>query len=347
MRRTSRIVLVFHLFLSSMLLGVTFYVVSSVYLSSNLPMRTVLYTTEREDMELTLHNLLNKATSSIDLSLFSCSDPFLPQLLKTKIQQGIQVTIRCDAKIVSSISKLLPPEAILLPHSKRGALMHQKIVCIDQEWILLGSLNWSPSSLRIDGNSSILLHNPTLAQALSKAIRGESSSSSITSTHCQQEHTLFLLPDRKQSLKRLIQWMDEAQHSIRIAMFAWTHPQLIQAALRAHQRGVQVTVFLHRPHSIHAKKAIQPLLQAGVDLRQYSGPGTLHHKFAWIDEQRLCIGSVNWTRAGFHKNQECWISLAPLSQEQNQSLQKLWHTLNTQCHPPHDIIMMKDLPFQE
>ena len=41
----------------------------------------------------------------------------------------------------------------------------------------------------------------------------------------------------------------------------------------------------------------------------------------------LEIGSANWTKAAFKQNDDCFLIIHDLADEQRQSMQKLWRTI--------------------
>jgi phosphatidylserine/phosphatidylglycerophosphate/cardiolipin synthase-like enzyme len=138
-----------------------------------------------------------------------------------------------------NLLKLLPPSAEAHPFQSKG-LMHRKIIVLDQVQVFLGTANLTTTSLKHHSNLLLGIYSPLLGQFLSEK-KGTYLSFSIEG----QPAKLWLLPDEKQSaLKQLLMTIDDAQTSIRLAMYTLTHPLIADALIRAKERGVDVKVAL-------------------------------------------------------------------------------------------------------
>jgi len=47
---------------------------------------------------------------------------------------------------------------------------HSKLTVVDREWVLFGSSNWDPRSLRLNFELDVECHDPTLATALDAVV---------------------------------------------------------------------------------------------------------------------------------------------------------------------------------
>jgi cardiolipin synthase A/B len=111
---------------------------------------------------------------------------------------------------------------------------------------------------------------------------------------------LIILPD--DSAQPIIDAIDAAVSSIRIKMFAFSHPPLIQAVLKAHRRGVQVRVMLNparRSGESDNDSARDALTSAGVEVRR-TNPAfeVTHEKSMVVDDEHAFVESLNWTTEG-------------------------------------------------
>jgi phosphatidylserine/phosphatidylglycerophosphate/cardiolipin synthase-like enzyme len=61
------------------------------------------------------------------------------------------------------------------------------------------------------------------------------------------------------------------------------------------------------------------------------GQQLLHHKWAIVDEEQWIMGSANWTKAAFAKNEDFLLILSTLTKEQIQFLNRLWSTLEIEA----------------
>lgn len=254
---------------------------------------------------------ISKAKNSIFLSIYSLQDPLIAEKLEKKALDGLKVTMITDPK-----SGVFPLQTIKPILKSISALMHQKILIIDEEKILIGSANFTPDSLHIDDNFIVSLSNKSLA----KSILDQKINTCDSITY-------WPLPvAKKEAYDTLCKHIDGAKKSIKVAMFTWTHPELTQKIIEAKKRGIEVLVFLDgKSAEGTSRKTLKTLLQAGVGVYLSPTNKTLHHKMALIDERILFFGSANWTKAAFSKNEECLLMIESLNKIQKKKLEQIFH----------------------
>ncbi len=75
-------------------------------------------------------------------------------------------------------------------------------------------------------------------------------------------------------------------------------------------RKVKVRIVLNKATTdVWAKKSVAPLLEAGAEV--YTTSGTMHEKYAVIDNSVVINGSGNWSAGAFWRYQENWIIFPP------------------------------------
>lgn len=260
----------------------------------------ILYSNQnRDDLRLIFKKSFDQALHSIDIWMYAATDSLLLAQLEKKAHSGINVAIHFDKK---GGTPPLPPS--LHPQvMKSKGLMHRKIVILDDHTVFLGSANLTTSSLQLHDNLSVGLYDPKMAQFL-KSPTGK--------TYRFSHNLLWLLPD-PQALIEIERRIDSATSSIFIAMFTLTQKNLIAALIRAKERGVDVQLAIDRYTARGAsKKAVHNLSSAGIKIYLSSGLPLLHHKWAYIDNSTLILGSTNWTEAAFHKNDDLLLFLHSL-----------------------------------
>ncbi len=281
----------------------------------------------QQDLSLVFLEAIRRANYSIHLVMFGLSDPGILQALQKKADEEMLVTIYYDAKGSPNLRQHLR-ECKIHP-VQHGGLMHQKILILDEELVLLGSANMTPQSLRMHDNLVIGLQNKKIASFLKQ--KAPFSAGHLRTSVGGQTVDLWTLPDPKgQSLQAIRKTLRGARHSIRAALFTLTLPSLIDELILAHKRGVSVTVVLDMHSGLGASaNAAATLQKAGVRIRFSQGIQLLHHKFVLIDDQTLIAGSTNWTRAAFTQNSDCLIMLHHLLPEQKTWMTSLWKRIAT------------------
>ncbi|MCV7227990.1 phospholipase D-like domain-containing protein [Mycolicibacterium komossense] len=112
--------------------------------------------------------------------------------------------------------------------------------------------------------------------------------------------SLIILPE--DSARPVVDAIAAATSSIRVKMFAFSHPPLLDAVLAAHRRGVRVRVMLNparRSGESDNDLARTTLAAAGVEVRR-TNPAfeVTHEKSMVVDDTHAFVESLNWTTEG-------------------------------------------------
>ena len=88
----------------------------------------------------------------------------------------------------------------------------------------------------------------------------------------------------------LINALDQARSSIRVAIYSITNRAIVNALVAAKRRGVDVAVKTDKAESEHKNQAamIAQLQAGGVPVEVSTQVRHLHHKFAVIDDSLCC-----------------------------------------------------------
>lgn len=292
----------------------------------------------RDDLAHIYKKALKSAKNSIQLSIYALTDPHLIELLEERAEAGIKVTLYYDSK-ATKLPSSLKKKCTHFPY-KNGALMHRKILIIDEKNTFLGSANLTPTSLKIHDNLVIGIHNAPFAKT---ALRAPQTPLVLPA----QTGQLWLLPEgNPDALHSLIHHINTAKNKIDVALFTLTHPQLVEALINAHHRGVHVTCILdHYTAKGASKKAQETLQRSGVTVCYSRGQQLFHHKWVYIDNHTLFFGSANWTQAAFSTNSDCLMRLSPLTQSQRKFMQKMWKIIRLESKPAEAPYALFPLPL--
>jgi cardiolipin synthase len=118
--------------------------------------------------------------------------------------------------------------------------------------------------------------------------------------------SLIVMPD--DTAKPTIDAIGGAVKSIRVKMFAFSDPGLLETLIQAHRRAVKIRVMLNPArHSgeIQNKGARSVLRGAGIDVLDTNPAFNItHEKSAVIDDRIALIGSMNWEPETFEKTRD-------------------------------------------
>lgn len=275
----------------------------------------------RQDLKLLFSHAFKRAQESIYMAMYALTDAQLISLLNERAKGGVATTVLYDPSATAPFEN---KHFFAYPVHLSGALMHRKIVVIDQAQVFLGSANLTTQSLKMHDNLVVGFYHKELARFL-KNCPAPSFSFSLG----KQEGELWLLPDWDGvALQRILTLIKGAKKKIFLALFTLTHPTLTEALITAHQRGVDVRIaidfYTARGASLQALKRLE---QASIPFYSSQGQQLLHHKWAWIDSSTLVFGSANWTQAAFTHNEDYFMILSHLSHKQKRHLKKIWKVI--------------------
>jgi len=294
--------------------------------------KPLLYANQhRDDLTSAYLQAIDKAEKSILLLIYNLSDRSVINALRVKAAEGVDITIICDGKATRKAKEMLGEKIKVYPRYDKG-LMHLKILVVDRTTILLGSANLSRHSLKIHGNLVLGFESQETAAFIADHAKevaiGENHSANNSFYVGNQKLELWFLPGDPAAVSRIINLIDRAKKSIKVAMYTFTRRDFAEALARAKLRGIVVEVVIDRNSSRSSSKKIARYLhREGIPLNINTDAGLSHHKMMYIDKKILVNGSANWTKAAFTQNNDCFIIIDNLTHQQQKKLDTLWEII--------------------
>jgi phosphatidylserine/phosphatidylglycerophosphate/cardiolipin synthase-like enzyme len=111
----------------------------------------------------------------------------------------------------------------------------------------------------------------------------------------------------------IVKTIDASQSEVLVQAYGFTHNAIAQAIIRAHQRGVKVSVLLDQK-SDHTNRYVVDLFNnAQVNIRQDGKHAIAHNKVIVIDQSIVITGSFNFTNSAETRNAENFLILKSAS----------------------------------
>ena len=198
-----------------------------------------------------------------------------------------------------------------------GDIMHNKFFIIDGEYIWTGSANLSDTGTGgYNANVVASIKSKYLAEYYliefeqmfndgsfhrsKKKLKKQEIKTDIDG----QEIELFFSPQGYAMYRGVIPLIKEANKSIDISMFFFTHKNVSKELVAAKNKGINVRVIIDATSATNGYSKHQYLRDNGISLKVENWGGKMHMKSAIIDKKHLIVGSMNWTSAGESKNDE-------------------------------------------
>ncbi len=287
----------------------------------------VLLVTETEYLP-TLLQLLKHAQTSVDIIAYSFSlasaagrvsgvgAPYqiaealmeLKNKLKTKIQIRLYIEGKRETRDRNAITaELLKKSGVKIKYGST----HAKGFCIDGRYVLFGSTNLTNQSIMKNNETNLLMNEPKITKEFLAYFEHLWSGGK----HGEIKLSLPLLADAdfKPALLRLI---DEAKKDLYFSIYFFHHTEIETALIKAHDRGVKVSGFIHDHASFamsyvrRTRGTIERLRTAGIKNFRY-GPNTLftHSKYIIKDREELLLGTGNWLHEDVKIHPQLYIEL--------------------------------------
>jgi phosphatidylserine/phosphatidylglycerophosphate/cardiolipin synthase-like enzyme len=227
----------------------------------------------------------------------------VPELIATLAEAQAKVVIDYEGN-----SPLLEPldVRVSIPNHQ----MHNKFCIINATTIVTGSLNPTVRGAAENRNNLLIIRSQALAEnyeaefeELWRGVYGDGEPvkhpSVLLDGNLVQN---YFCPDDcdPRIYARLI---DNAASSVHFLTYSFTDDRVGDALVRAHVRGVEVSGMFEKSQ-ISDYSEFDTLKEAGIDVREDTLPGLLHHKVFIIDSQIVITGSANPTSNGFTRNDE-------------------------------------------
>jgi phosphatidylserine/phosphatidylglycerophosphate/cardiolipin synthase-like enzyme len=289
-------------------------------------------------MDDTIEAYIDRAQYTIDVAMYNADDVSIISALNSARSRGVQVRYIAEGTNSNSALNSLNP---LIPVLERtdglGSGMHNKFMSIDADhadvaWLWTGSTNWTQSGLFSDYNNMVFIQDQALALAYRTEFEemwgGNGPQPNIANSKFgaaktnNTPHTFQVdgvpiecwFSPSDGTTSHLVNLLNDAQHTVRTAIYTFTNTSLGTALLNADQRpGVEVHMDLE--YAITAGTEGAYLASNGVDVVTHSSDNVLlHHKYAIIDEDSaddplVITGSHNWTNYAETVNDENAIAI--------------------------------------
>lgn len=143
----------------------------------------------------------------------------------------------------------------------------------------------------------------------------------------------------------IINAIANTENTLDIAVFSMTNKTILNALLKAHERGVLIRFLGDRTMELNKYSVFPVLKKAGISFRFNDAFELEHNKFAIYDDNIVLTGSYNWTRSASDSNSENCIFLhndKKVVQRYKERFNYLWGLNDDPAEKLHAEIISKD-----
>lgn len=203
-------------------------------------------------------------------------------------------------------------------------LMHHKF-CVNTTHVLTGSANPTPAGLSTNDNAVILIHNTKLAKWYQEAYEALYEGKRIPPIHLEaSDIKITAMICNNDCIAAIVWHIHQAQQTIQMLAFTFTHPAIEIALIDAHHRGIHVQGVVEYQSASKASREL--MVYQGVDFLPDGNPSTMHHKSVIIDKKIVITGSMNPTKSADQRNAEnlLIIESTQMAQAFSEEFKRVW-----------------------
>jgi phosphatidylserine/phosphatidylglycerophosphate/cardiolipin synthase-like enzyme len=253
--------------------------------------------------ESVLVAFIENTSSTLDCSFYDLQlENVLDALKKKSATSKVRI-------VIDNVNKKRENTLPFVRFDTSSQYSHNKFCVKDSSVVLTGSMNPTFNGAYNNDNSYVIIASHRLSQnyeeefeelwsgefGKGRSVRYERiiyNNEMIENYFCPEDHCA----------QHIINAINKAQQSIYFATFSFTHKDIAQALIDAHNRGITVSGIVER--RANSRYHVKPLLEAsGIYVAWDENPATMHHKVFLIDNTTI-IGSMNPSVSGDTKNDE-------------------------------------------
>lgn len=254
-----------------------------------------------------IKNVVNNAENSVHCAFFDLD-------LKDLITAIAKKSHNADVKVVVDYGNYdgqIKGEGIKIAKSKQ--YMHNKFCIIDSGMVLTGSMNPTNNGANLNNNNLIIIKSKYIAKNYEDEFNElwngiYASGDNVKYRRISSENLIlenyFCPEDCQEGENRIINIVKEAEQSVKVAIFSFTHEELADELVKADINGLDVEVLVESRQRNGQSSQYERLRDFGVDIKVDGNKNNLHHKFIVIDNKIVITGSPNFSFSGYNRNDE-------------------------------------------
>jgi len=270
-----------------------------------------VYFCPQDDCGSIIKSNINNAKKSVHCAFFDLD-------LKGLIKEIGKKSYEADVKVIiddGNYDGQIKGDGVRLAKSKQ--YMHNKFCVIDENKVITGSMNPTNNGANLNNNNLIIIDSNYIALNYEDEFdeiwngvyaSGENVQYNKINTNIGVIENYFCPEDCKLDsqggIYKIIDLIKNAEESVKIASFSFTHEALADELLKRDISGINVSVLIERKQRNGLKSQYSRLKDFGVNIKVDGNKYNMHHKFVIIDNKIVITGSPNFSFSGFNRNDE-------------------------------------------
>lgn len=274
-----------------------------------------------ENIDQKLIEKLSKAQKTVDCALYELDSIIIADSMIAAKNRGVQVRIVTDTDyILNEAVKKVIAQGIPVVEDNRSAIMHDKFIIIDSEYVWTGSFNTTENDAGRNNNNAIMIKSKELAENYTSEFKEMFIDKKFGITSPKEIiHPSITMPDGTELItlfspendadKFIIEEINNAKKSIYFMAFSFTHDNIGDAMINKFKQGIDVKGVFETRGAKTIYSEYPKMKTAGLDVRLDANKYNLHHKVIIIDGKEVLMGSFNFSENATSTNDENLLTL--------------------------------------
>jgi cardiolipin synthase len=269
-----------------------------------------------EDSSRPILEVINNATKSLRIKMFTFSDPQLLHAVISAHRRGVKVRVMLnptrrsgETENTESRKRLTDAGVDVIDSNPVFDLTHEKSMVVDEETAFIMSLNWTTKNFTETRDYAVITSHANEVKEIINCFDADWNRQ--TFNPAEPSHLIWCTGHGRE---RIGQFVDQAKHSLWVQNERYQDQVIIERLVRANQRGVKVHVLARPPHHLKKEKlgegvgGLRLLDDVGVKVHKLRVL-KLHAKLLFADGVRAIIGSINLAPGSFDSRRELAIEV--------------------------------------
>lgn len=252
---------------------------------------------------------INNSQKTIDMAMYDLTNKNITQALIDAHNRGIEIKIITDDDKINDTrykyQELISRGITVRDDEDSSALMHNKLLVIDDEILWSGSCNYTVYAFYRNNENLVRIKDSKIAKrGTNQILRLFNHSNTILEIYKSKKVDIYFSPEHNFEDK-LVDMIENADHSILFLAFVMTNAKISNALIDAKNRGVDIKGILdEEQNNYQAYSKYQTLKDNNISVILDKNSYKLHNKVIIIDENTTITGSYNFTNKANDYNAE-------------------------------------------
>jgi phosphatidylserine/phosphatidylglycerophosphate/cardiolipin synthase-like enzyme len=269
--------------------------------------KTQVYFCPKDNCGKIITNIIGNVESSVHCAFYDLD-------LKDLITTIAKKSSTADVKVVidhGNYDGQIKGPGIKIAKSKQ--YMHNKFCIIDRNKVFTGSFNPTDRGSNFNNNNLLILNSKYLVSNYEEEFdelwngiyaSGDKVKYNEIDTNIGLIENYFCPEDCQEGINKILNLVRNAEKSVKVAIFSFTHEGLGDELVKADIKGLDVKVLVERKQRNVQKSQYTRLKDFGVNILVDGNKYNMHHKFIIIDDKIIITGSPNFSFSGYNRNDE-------------------------------------------